>query len=444
MHAVVDKTKHMYYATRICMTRQATRLLTRGDRLFCEKGSLPMSLDLTSLGKQVRQMSNELALGTSNRKERIAQIRTFYINQTGTETHTAEKVGLSHETATWLLARPVEPFDVVRHASLCPATYALVATDGSQIELDRHGIADCYVINTGHVYLRYGANPVARLSSQPTIYYREEDLYIRDGARLIIIDGSYLNTRRDVQELEALVALSEAHMQDDDDTPVLALQDGTLIRFALAGAEKVVQQRFLDPYLGGLEKMRMRGIPVASYISRSRANELVGTIRLMYCPDIDVDQHQGARCTHCSDMHAERVPSCHICNGLVDADILYERLREGQRGPIFETMSRVNEKYGHHSIRFFYMRVGREIARVEVPKWVADNAAQVDLVHSIIYDQCSRGQGYPVALSRAHEQAVVRSAERYAFERILEGSFVRAELPATNSLKQESKEFNRV
>lgn len=402
-----------------------------------------MSLDLTSLGKQVRQMSNELALGTSNWKERIAQVRSFYINQTGTETHTAEKVGLSHETATWLLARPVEPFDVVRDAPPCPSTYALIATDGSQMELDRHGIANCYLINMGHVYLRYGENPVARLSSHPTIYYREEDLYIHDGARLITIDGSYLYARRDVQELEGLVTLSQAYIQHDN-TPVLALQDGTLVRFVLAGAEKVVLQRFLDPYLDGLENMRVRDIPVASYISRSRANELVGTIRLLYCPDVDVDQHQGARCSHCSDIRAERVPSCHICNGLVDADILYERLREGQRGPIFETMSRVNEKYGHHSIRFFYMRVGREIARVEVPKWVADNAAQVDLVHSIIYDQCSRGQGYPVALSRAHEQAVVRSADRYAFERILEGSFVRAELPTTSSLKQESKEFSRV
>jgi hypothetical protein len=84
--------------------------------------------------------------------------------------------------------------------------------------------------------------------------------------------------------------------------------------------------------------------------------------------------------------------------------------------------------------------VGRELARVEVPRWVAHDAEQVDLVHSLIYDQCVRGHGYPVALARAHEQAVVRSADRRTFQRIVEGSLLRADLPATSSRKRESKE----
>jgi hypothetical protein len=58
----------------------------------------------------------------------------------------------------------------------------------------------------------------------------------------------------------------------------------------------------------------------------------------------------------------------------------------------------------------------------------------------LIYDQCSKGQGYPVALARAHEQAIVRSADRRTFQRMVEGSLLRAELPATASLKRDSKE----
>ena len=90
------------------------------------------------------------------------------------------------------------------------------------------------------------------------------------------------------------------------------------------------------------------------------------------------------------------------------------------------------------------MRVGREIARVELPRWVADDRAQVGLVHALVYDQCMRGQGYPVALARAHEQAIVRAADRRAFLGIVEGSLLRAELPASDSRKRESKEHQAV
>jgi hypothetical protein len=116
-------------------------------------------------------------------------------------------------------------------------------------------------------------------------------------------------------------------------------------------------------------------------------------------------------------------------------------LADGQRGPLFVSMSRINlEAYGPHLIHFFYMRVGREIARVEIPRWVAEDAAMVNLTHTLIYDQCMKGQGYPVALARAHEQAIVRAADRRAFLGIVEGSLLRAELPASDSRKRESKE----
>jgi hypothetical protein len=217
------------------------------------------------------------------------------------------------------------------------------------------------------------------------------------------------------------------------------------VRWTLAGAEKFVQERFLQPYLDYFERMRLRGIPVASYISRPRAPEVAGTIRLMLCPDVNIAEGRGAKCAECSDAAAGRMPSCFICQGLTDADILADMLGEGQRGPLFASMSRINiECYGPHLIHFFYMRVGREVARVEIPLWVAEDAAAVDLIHTLIYDQCMKGQGYPVVLARAHEQAIVRAADRRAFLTMVEGSLLRAELPATDSRKRESKERQAV
>jgi NurA-like 5'-3' nuclease len=128
---------------------------------------------------------------------------------------------------------------------------------------------------------------------------------------------------------------------------------------------------------------------------------------------------------------------------MADADVYADRLVDGQRGPISLSLSRANrEFYREHAIHFFYLRVGDEIARVEVPQWVAQNAALVDRVHAVVYDQALRDQGYPVALARAHEQAIVRASDRRVFLQMVEQMLVNNELPALNSKKRNSKEFS--
>jgi hypothetical protein len=398
-----------------------------------------MPLDLAALSRQVRSMSGALTRDADDRRERQAILLGRYLEEARAYTSWAEAVDLSRETFAWLVARPVEPLDTIVDVPERPADYAVVATDGSQIDVERHGMAACYVINIGRVFLRYGARPTARLTSRPELLYRDEDLYRTDGVRRIPIAGNYLSARRDVEEGLALGQMADEFLADAPN-PV-ALQDGTLVRWTLAGAERFVQQHFLQPYLAYLETMRQRGVPVASYISRPRAPEVAGAIRLMLCPDVHVAEGKGANCSECSDQAAGREPSCVLCQGMTDADILADTLAEGQRGPLFASMSRINvESYGPHLIHFFYMRVGREIARVEIPRWVAENAQMLARVHAVIYDQYVKGQGYPVALARAHEQAIVRAADRRAFLSIVEGSLLRAELPASDSAKRSMKE----
>ena len=397
-----------------------------------------MPLDLSALSKQVRAMSGSL-VGEANAKLGRQQLAFGrYLENAEAHSLWAQAVNLSRDTASWLFALPIEPLDSVVELPQRMDTYALIATDGSQVDVEHHGIAVCYVINIGRVFIRYGHRPLARLSSEPTLYFRDEDLFLYDGVRPIAIEGNYLSARRDVEEGVALVGLADEFLTDG--LPAIALQDGTLVRWSLANAERVVQDHFLTPYLAYLDAMHERGIPVASYISRPRSPEVAGTIRLMFCPDVDVATGRGAVCGSCSAVAAGKEPPCSVCNGLNDAEILAQGLNEGQRGAIFASMSRINvDCYGEHLIHFFYLRVGRELARIEIPRWVALDRVMVDRVHSIVYDQCMRGQGYPVALSRAHEQAVVRSADRRAFLSIVEGSLLRAELPASSSRKAESK-----
>jgi len=88
-------------------------------------------------------------------------------------------------------------------------------------------------------------------------------------------------------------------------------------------------------------------------------------------------------------------------------------------------------------IQFFYLKVGREIARVEFPAWVGDE--YLDLLHTIVCDQCRRGMGYPVALQRAHEQAVIHEGDRRQLEALIERMLTQQSVRLGRSAKAESK-----
>jgi hypothetical protein len=97
------------------------------------------------------------------------------------------------------------------------------------------------------------------------------------------------------------------------------------------------------------------------------------------------------------------------------------------------------EYYGEQQIYFYYLNSGEEIARVEVPQWVAANQELLDLGHSMIADQCRKGQGYPVAISEAHEQAVINGLDRQLFSQMVMETLERQGLPSYTSEKERSK-----
>src|SRR5215211_5332399 len=69
------------------------------------------------------------------------------------------------------LASPREPLNTATPLPPLPPDHRVVATDGSQIEPDRHGPSEYYLINIGWAVLRYGAHSEAVLASQPTLAY---------------------------------------------------------------------------------------------------------------------------------------------------------------------------------------------------------------------------------------------------------------------------------
>ena len=65
--------------------------------------------------------------------------------------------------------------------------------------------------------------------------------------------------------------------------------------------------------------------------------------------------------------------------------------------------------------------------------------SRLNLVHTLVLDQCQRGQGYPVALSEAHEKAVVTGADRENFWELVESSMIEEHMPTLGSAKSFSK-----
>ena len=86
-------------------------------------------------------------------------------------------------------------------------------------------------------------------------------------------------------------------------------------------------------------------------------------------------------------------------------------------------------------VAFFFLNTGGEIGRVELPQWVWEDPERLALVHALIYDQVSLGRGYPIALSEAHEQAVVPVSERSLFFDLVRRAYGRHDVTAELSAK---------
>jgi len=77
--------------------------------------------------------------------------------------------------------------------------------------------------------------------------------------------------------------------------------------------------------------------------------------------------------------------------------------------------------------------------RIEIPQWVAQDEKRLNLVHTLVLDQCKRGQGYPVALGEAHEKAVITGADRENFCRLVEAQLIAEHLPTSRFGQKQSK-----
>jgi GNAT superfamily N-acetyltransferase len=396
-----------------------------------------MSLDLTKVAAQVGSMVARLKAGGEERQRRLQQALKVFQDKSLDPEKLKRKIDSAK--TTWLVAGLADGLNQRYKPPPSPQEFSVIATDGSHIDVDRHRSPRCYLINIGAVALSYGAKAQASLESFPALYFGDEDLVIApDGAkgREQPIEGVLLGIKRAVDECHRLAELAKELPKDSS---ALALLDGSLILWGLAGQtypEFVTEALLHKGFLRHLEEIKKvnadkRRLALASYISFPRSTDVVNALRVALCPHDPPD---------CDRYCPNKTRDCDKVAGVQDRELFSHMLDEGERSALFTSQSSIVEKhYGGHCVHFFYLRVDDEIARVEIPQWVADDKELLALTHSLVLDQCRRGQGYPVALSEAHEQAVVNVTDREAFWQLVESLMVGEHLPTPTSAKSFSK-----
>ena len=419
-----------------------------------------MALDLHKTARQVSRMGDSLAASSNDRRLRVQAALHLVRDPLQGGKRTVAKIealaalGAPPRKVGWLTAGL--PFDWQQRglaqaipAPPAPHEYIAIGADGSQVDLDRHGPAHCFVINIGGMQVRYGRQPAATSWTEPHLFSAPEEMNLSDGdgVKETPIDASLLAVKRQVMEARALadrVAALPAGL------PALALLDGTLVLWTLSGGDRSegrygdhVRRVFLqDGLLAALDSLRTQrqtpALPFASYISNPRSPEVVNLLRLIACPHEALETSGCARI--CGRGGVGKRECDAVAQSLMDRDLFEGLLAPGQRSAVFASQSNiVVSDYGTHGVRFCYLNVGDEIARLEMPAWVAQDAASLDLLHALVLDQCAKGRGYPLVLQEAHEQAVVTAADRRSFWTLVAQSLAQRGIPVGGSEKARSK-----
>jgi hypothetical protein len=370
-----------------------------------------MALELNKVTGQIEEMGRVVAERAGKQRKILPAARDL-LRRFAQEQEELRRVAESAPGQQLRCASPGdEPLDAEFASPALPERVTLVASDGSQIYPDQHGLAFYYVINVGGVVFRHGSGQAPEVSSEPALFYSEDQVY-PDGRP---ISSDLISAERDLAEMRALADLTLD--EPSAGPPRVALGDGSLlIWLQRAAIPEEQQKRILEHYLGCLDRLRGENAPVAAFVSRPQSAEVVA---LLYLAHLEPEER-----------HSVRRLSDTGFRGLTDR-ALFGHLEPGERSALYVRGTASNREFQArgHAVFFFYLNTGTDLARVEVPEWVARQPAKLNLVNATVYNQCIVNNGYPYVLTRADELAVILGDEREALENLIVQALVRHGLP---------------
>ena len=304
-------------------------------------------------------------------------------------------------TTPWLIPDWYDPLSQVIEINPTLDCYTVLGVDGSQVYPDKHQGTSCFLINIGTIIVHYGQNKnsAVSLNSQPYLFAKQENENQQFNGQDLV------DCKRQEYELQQGYELAR-NLQAEvnvSNIPLVFLLDGSLIFWHLESKDKALKEFFLHKYLQILEQLYQAKILCAGYISLPKSKELVNLVRIELC-NFKIED-----CT----LHE-------AVNHIVDSTIASFFLPANTRSIVFKSNAKIGAYYFPHLVpHFFYLNVGEEIVRIEIPAWTAQNEMLVDQVAQVILNQAIKGRGYPVALAEAHEQAVIKGPDRDFFYHLI-------------------------
>ncbi|MCL4262539.1 MAG: DNA double-strand break repair nuclease NurA [Anaerolineae bacterium] len=330
-------------------------------------------------------------------------------------------------------ARPLnqtEPLNAAINPPAPPARATIIAADGSQIRPDRHAAYLYYLINIGGVVYHHGSGQAPDQFSIPTLHYPQAD-----GREDKFDDtGGTVSIERDLAEIGMLAQKAEEYQTAV--SPILAILDQRLLYWPI-GPAGVAENAAVTEWGESMSQIHRAGALLAGYIDRPATGYVTTLLRSLQAldePDFDW-KSLGRR---------------EVSWGLTDVHLFSQLLGPGQRSKVFVTVSEPNHKFAAqdqaNEVCFFYLNPGthgRQIARVDIPLWVAQEEEMVTAVHALVVDQCQILGDYPYVLARADETAVVTYRDQEQLNFMIDLIMERYGISHTITAKQASKNIAR-
>ena len=274
--------------------------------------------------------------------------------------------------------------------------YTAIAADGSEVPINEDFFFPYYIINIGFIALKYGKDHFFFADSNAKIYFEENELYEKVGDKSFLVRGELLSSKMLLEESKKLEELLKDFYTVE--VPVLALFDGTLIQWEIKETSETYKNNFVKNFQRMILKALQLKAPLAGYISGTRSRDVMEMIRIFL------------------EMKGEDFDK-QLLSIIKDADIFKIILRKGERSAIFRSNAPILNLY-KAPIYFFFLNVGSEVVRIEIPEFIAFDNDLLEKTCALILSQSNKGEGYPVVLKEAHEQAVIKSSERVFIEEL--------------------------
>ncbi|HRQ38309.1 MAG TPA: DNA double-strand break repair nuclease NurA [Chloroflexota bacterium] len=330
-------------------------------------------------------------------------------------------------------ARPLnetEPLNAAIPAPEPPTRATIIAADGSQIRPDRHAAYLYYLINIGGLVYHHGSGQAPDQFSTPTLHYPQAD-----GREDKFDDtGGTVSIERDLAEIGMLAEKAQEYRTAVP--PILAILDQRLLYWPI-GPAGVAENAAVTEWGDSMTRIRQADALLAGYIDRPATGYVTTLLRSLQALDEP-------------DFDWKSLGQREASWGLTDGHLFSQLLGPGQRSKVYVTVSEPNHKFAAqhqaNEVCFFYLNPGthgRQVARVDIPMWVAADEGMVTAVHALVYDQCQILGDYPYVLARADETAVVTYRDQEQLNFMIDVIMERYGLSHTITAKQASKNIAR-